>query len=987
MKKLPLVYLALFGGLANTAFANSADDQQVYDLAQGCYAIKSPDTGGFLQRHHAGGPVNNGLTYKFNNVSVADAEHFYFKPTTLSNYMITDKGGRFLGSHIPYQVSAGQTPGPYVEWRISPIKSGDNYKFRFYSHTIGLDLRHAKWDGGLMFINLLPPYNGNTETSFELIEQNDCTSFPEAQVNAIRTDVPETTTAPDDIVEGFADAHTHLTSYEFMGGKFMHGKPFHKFGISWALDDSRGIHGPSGALDIIGNLMGYDDVNHRYDTRGFPNFPSWPNHQQISHQQSYYKWIERAHKAGLRVLVSHLVENEVLCTVQKTVNPASWVNPNSCLTTDSINLQIQRLREMQDYIDAQSGGPGKGFFRIVKTSEQAREVISSGKLAVIMGMEVSEAFNCGQKDGGCTRASIDRQLDNYYDQGIRVFFPIHRFDNKFGGAKIEDGILNLGQAFSSGHFFDTKECDFDVGGAAMTNGFPLIGKVPVLKEILGGLGLQPYYDESYNHCNNLGLTGLGEYLINRMMDKNIMIEIDHMSPRTTNAVLTLAEKRNYSGLISSHSHTPLGENGIMTGLQDRLAKLGGYMAVYNANAESVSSSIDDFLALANQYDFYTGVGLSTDVNGIAPQAGPRPNNEQNGVQYPFTSFDGKYQFNQQQSGNRTFNYNTEGVAHYGLLADHIEDLKNAGTATAYTSVMRSAEAYLQMWKRTEDNNNHGVVTADNGNFYLVNVAHGKCFDINGNDDGLADNANVQSWDCHADADDQKWIYEPESGKLHNFANKYYCLDYAGNLAGGANIKVFSCVDTPNQAFDIVDGMIHPRADHGFAIDTNGTHNGANVVFWETTPSQPKQRWTKRPDDIDQRWVELRDGLSGKCIDVANGGTVNSGVENSTSVQLYQCDGTDSQLWLYDRELETLTPKVDYSKCLDIPSSDTSNGNQLIVYQCHTDNNQKFSREGWSFRSKVNLNKSIDASAVTNNAAITIWNSHNGKNQQWYPVIR
>jgi hypothetical protein len=61
-----------------------------------------------------------------------------------------------------------------------------------------------------------------------------------------------------------------------MGGKFLHGEPFSPWGIETALRDSKEIHGPNGALDIIGNLMGYDDISHTYDTAGYPNFPEWP---------------------------------------------------------------------------------------------------------------------------------------------------------------------------------------------------------------------------------------------------------------------------------------------------------------------------------------------------------------------------------------------------------------------------------------------------------------------------------------------------------------------------------------------------------------------------------------------------------------------------------------------------------------------------------------------------------------------------------------
>ena len=70
---------------------------------------------------------------------------------------------------------------------------------------------------------------------------------------------------------------------------------------------------------------------------------------------------------------------------------------------------------MQDYIDAQFGGPGKGFYRIVKNPFQARKVINAGKMAVIMGIETSVPFGCTFKalPGGdvpasaCTPENLD----------------------------------------------------------------------------------------------------------------------------------------------------------------------------------------------------------------------------------------------------------------------------------------------------------------------------------------------------------------------------------------------------------------------------------------------------------------------------------------------------------------------------------------------------------------------------------------------------
>ena len=52
------------------------------------------------------------------------------------------------------------------------------------------------------------------------------------------------------------------------------------------------------------------------------------------------------------------------------------------------------MRKMERYIDAQYGGPGKGWYRIVTDPFQARRVINQGKLAVVMGIETSVLFGC-----------------------------------------------------------------------------------------------------------------------------------------------------------------------------------------------------------------------------------------------------------------------------------------------------------------------------------------------------------------------------------------------------------------------------------------------------------------------------------------------------------------------------------------------------------------------------------------------------------------
>ncbi|MGV2480069.1 UNVERIFIED_CONTAM: peptidase M19, partial [Salmonella enterica subsp. enterica serovar Weltevreden] len=93
--------------------------------------------------------------------------------------------------------------------------------------------------------------------------------------------------------------------------------------------------------------------------------------------------------------------------------------------------QVKYLYQMQDYGDAQEGGPGKGWFRIVKDPTEARQVINDGKLAVVPGLEFSDIFDCTLHTvagatgeiHGCTREDIHRQIEEVWELGVREVFP------------------------------------------------------------------------------------------------------------------------------------------------------------------------------------------------------------------------------------------------------------------------------------------------------------------------------------------------------------------------------------------------------------------------------------------------------------------------------------------------------------------------------------------------------------------------------------
>ena len=72
------------------------------------------------------------------------------------------------------------------------------------------------------------------------------------------------------------------------------------------------------------------------------------------------------------------------------------------------------------------------------------------------------------------------------------------------------------------------------------------------------------------------------------------------------------------------------------------------------------------------------------------------------MRYPFRTFDGGSVVDRQRTGQRVYDVNVDGFAHYGMVPDWLEDLRivAGGDGPAIVSDMsRGAEVYLRMWER------------------------------------------------------------------------------------------------------------------------------------------------------------------------------------------------------------------------------------------------------------------------------------------------
>ena len=568
-------------------------------------------------------------------------EAIYFKPTFLGSYMLYDSDERLVTAGDGDEITRGNEVGQTAEWAARRARGGG---FRFLSSATA---RPLTIDG---------------KTRFPLERRRGCKRYPEAKLGA-KGRVARGRKRNGDVF-GYVDAHLHVVADLRAGGLVVSGESFNRFGITEALGRDADVHGPDGSLDITGNLLRSGMPAGTHDIEGWPNFTGWPTYDTYTHQQTYYRWLQRAYMAGLRVVVLQLVEDEPLCELEEPRTS------HSCDETETIELEAQRAHELQDYVDAQSGGPGEGWFRLVRNSRQARRVIERGKLAVLLGVESSNLFGCSEYMGEpqCDREDVDRGIALYRKLGIRSVFVAHWVNNAFAGAKVESGDIgtfiatfNLTQ---TGRPFETGPCP------------------------------EPEHGEE---CNTKGLTELGEYLIDQLMENNIMIEADHLSELARLRVLEMAEERDYP-IVSSHT----GSGGVWTQSDlERLYGVGGFATARPDTAAKLAKLILSFRRFKKKGE-PLAVGLGTDTGGFSSTVEPDPAAEEKPLIYPFKSYDGKVSFVCAVTGNRKFDLNKDGIAQYGMYADLLAYMRRQpGGRRASKLLFNGAEAYLRSWRRAE----------------------------------------------------------------------------------------------------------------------------------------------------------------------------------------------------------------------------------------------------------------------------------------------
>ncbi|MEX1365366.1 MAG: hypothetical protein AB1Z98_19725, partial [Nannocystaceae bacterium] len=625
--------------------------------------------------------TEDGAAFTFVSNGMDGASRFFLKASDLATYLFYDAGGGYLVADEIEQPLIRRTSlqsdvllvdDSFVsgaEWELQ-ISSVDPSRFQ---------LRHRRTQGwlGAGVVTL-----DETEALPLTLEPAvGCTEHPELSLDAEGQVAP--TTFEDGSLYGIVDTHSHiLSNFGFGGGGIFHGAPFHRLGVEHALPDCSLYHGDEGRRDFFGyafdgngadgtdivslipGLLTGELLSFNHATAGYPEFTEWPDaHTRSTHQVQYYRWLERAWLGGLRLVVQHATTNSIIChmIVGQGIQPSRY----SCEDMVGVDRIIDETYAMERYIDAQSGGPGEGWFRVVHDPAAAREVIAQGKMAVVLGIETSDLFNCRLSprpgDEACDVGYLLDQLDYYHALGVRALFPVHKYDNAFSPGDGDRAFIELGNFLNTGHWSNfTSECPDDVPARFDNGGFDF-GGINFPRDDYDGsapldfngfpnqplLTLTPYVPllaipgPSGDYCQNAGLTPLGEVLLIEMMERGMIIEIDHLPQWSLQQTFAMLQDNDYPA-VGTHGGNYNGA----------LYQLGGVSKTNlgrcrePGNPGAMVQQLQGRVALIEASGGYPAEGFGFDLNGFAGAPGPRfgegecPSPQQDPITYPFDSYAG-----------------------------------------------------------------------------------------------------------------------------------------------------------------------------------------------------------------------------------------------------------------------------------------------------------------------------------------------------------
>jgi microsomal dipeptidase-like Zn-dependent dipeptidase len=822
--------------------------------------------------------------------------------------------------------------------------------------------------------------------------------------------------ASSSTLEGYADIHVHQMGHLGFGGSIVwggaYGPPASVLGpIPAAMKPG---HDRTEAVfqgDYVGGLLS----TATHEEEGSPSFSSWPTRELATHQQVYEDWLFRAYVGGLRLMVMLAVnsedmfgrgENDIPVIGNSTFQDVK-AEGRSGNDMEALEWQVREAYRMQADIDLRNGGPGRGWYRIVRDPDEASAVVAQGKLAVILGSELQHLFNCDADRPACSPATISEGLDRLEAMGVNYVFPIHHKENQFGGS----AQFN---ALTSGA---TEDCI-----------------------------------ETNEPCASTGLTTLGRFLVEELSARGMLIDTEHMGWKAFSDALDIAEARSYPVLAGHVGAFDLQAGDNQREQQRRadqfrrILNVGGMLGIIlGAGAEEyaphaaapvrVPISCGGADQWANTYlflkDLAAGglteargkIAIGSDWNGFSAWASPRygtspcePRRTRSGqpipkaspVEYPIalpatllpaalggtTSLPRFEWF-------RSWDYNAEGLMHVGLMPDFFEDLRRTGLSLAELEPLyRSARGVVELWKQARDRQ-------VNGDRHRLRWVAQSPFDVLAFE--YADvSRNVEALPGYP-------ICRSRNGARLGFERDGTCtlIESAAPVAGPVEIVASHsgmCVAAESNVvqrscgggqfgsqFDLVSaGSGHSQlrvVRDNKCLDVSGgsSADGASIVE-SPCDGRTSQRW--QPRTTSGGLTEYSNEKSGKCLRVA----LDSSAAGAQLVQA-SCAGLSSQRFIQRAPTKLQTYELlpvalsayHAGRCLDVEAAATTDGAKVKQWACNGAPNQR-----WQLRSNDKLNwevvavhsgKCLEVEALSSADLANVQQSacRGGSQQQWQLV--
>lgn len=460
-------------------------------------------------------------------------------------------------------------------------------------------------------------------------------------------------------VSGYADLHVHMFSnLGFAGGWFL-GDPnvseYEKI-FNFCKNESK----PSVFKKWITKISPYfGSFLFREDCVSKTEFfPTW---NDLAHQQVWKGHLKKAHEDGLSLVIISAVHSYLLCNIL----PDSRKKFEDCEDRPNIVRQLQAANEWANI--------EKAWVQIAKTPEEARQIINSGKLAVILSVETENIFD---------HADWEEEFKEYWNYGVRTLQIVHQFDNKLAGAAIHQRPLIYGQYLRNWiRHHELKSFDSTTVSYNTSFGMRTIKK------------------------NKKGLTDFGKTILKLMMEHGMTIDFAHMSEKSAFEVIDIIKNNNYPFYIS-HGHfrdimlsDTYGsyEKSSSVEVLNELKKVDGIFGLrtfetgtHHHNVNVPNNCDGSSLSFAQAYSFGRDLGiniaLGSDFNGFIPQTKPR-----------FSTKDPLYCSSQTiPKLNLPFDYT--GLGRVDQLGSLLLDLNQTGIDLE--NLKNSAEKYIQVWEKS-----------------------------------------------------------------------------------------------------------------------------------------------------------------------------------------------------------------------------------------------------------------------------------------------